>query len=155
MDYIAGISDGEGYSGRWKTKSRSLLRAYGYRPGIKIAMVDCDDLIYALCDEFGGHIHNRTAKQANHRNSTCWELKGKKLLKPFLEDITPHLRLKTRQAELLYEFCQIGNLHPLYAPQERFVQAETIYRELLALKHESPATTKRGRPDQVMLKVKR
>lgn len=155
MDYIAGIIDGEGYIGLWKTKSRSLLREYGYRPGIKIAMVDCDDLLYALCDEFGGHIHHRIARQDNHRNSTCWELKGKKLLKPFLEDIMPHLRLKTRQAELLHEFCQIGNLHPLYAPQERFEQAEAIYRKLLELKHESPATTKRGRPDQVMLKVKR
>lgn len=154
MDYIAGIIDGEGYIGLWKTKTRSQIE-YGYQPGIKIAMVDCDDLLYALADEFGGYVHHRTASQANHRNSTCWELKGKTLLKPVLEDIMPHLRIKTRQAELLYEFCHLGNLHPLYAPLERFELAETIYQELLYLKHESPATTKRGRPDQIMLKVKR
>jgi hypothetical protein len=133
-EYIAGLIDGEGYLGIW-------LRKSGYQPGVKIAMVGARHVLEELQRQFGGHIEHRVAKQQNHRDSDCWSLKTKKAIVEFLDTITPHLLIKQRQAELLKEFCELGALHPLYAPIERLERSQVIFNEMRRLKWESPATT--------------
>lgn len=155
-DYIAGLIDGEGYIGLWKKPTRSTVHAIqGYQPGIKIAMVGADELLYALQDEFGGYIEYRKSTKPNQRDSVCWTIRNKARTAEFIEYIMPHLVLKKKQAELLLEFCRLGILHPGFAPPERMARADAIHSEIQLLRWQSPATTKRGRPDQVMLKVKR
>ena len=99
--YYAGLLDGEGYFficvGAVK-KSKVYMRA-----GIKIAMVDDANLLPKAKDLWGGYLKYHIARSLKHRATVEWVIDGK-ALDVFLPTITPYLRLKKQQAEIIQEF---------------------------------------------------
>lgn len=111
--YLAGIIDGDGYigllrNGRNNKKSFHSSRDYIYTPTVKVAMVDKEFILW-LKESFGGNFETRLA-YGNARESYCWTLR-KASVEKFLHEIYPYLRIKKKQAELIFKFKNL-NLGP-------------------------------------------
>lgn len=106
--YLAGLIDGEGtvtISVR-KSKSKPGVMGSPLTPLIIITNTNKE-----LIDHLRTTLHGSTLK-TQHRTGHCkdvWALQVARLLdvKALLEQITPYLFLKRRQAELLLEFCNL------------------------------------------------
>ena len=105
--YLAGLVDGEGYIGILKVKKGNKAKWFSSRefifvPVIKVAMTDRATIQW-LYDSFGGTFETRKAHDGNARESYGWAIKNAKP-KEFLKFIYPYLRIKKRQAEILFRY---------------------------------------------------
>ena len=143
--YIAGLFDGEGYFGLMNVKNNGVL----YVPVIKMGVTQ-DYIAKWLKDSYGGWIYTKRKNHKTHRAVFMWEIKGKRI-EPFLRAITPYLKIKKKQAEVLIKrinlFKKVGDesvKHQLHSgwnwkyPPEIRKQLDELYLQVRKL-------NKRGR----------
>lgn len=136
LDYWAGFIDGEGTIGiHLSTRlDRGHRRNAEYVPQSSACQSSKGGfLIEYLYSKWGGTIYKRNKNRPNWQDSIEWTVRGPKC-KAFLEEITPHLILKKRQAELVLEFFGLHGERgqdALY-PKVKLQQME-IYNELRKL----------------------
>lgn len=145
--YLAGFIDGEGYIGIIKDERRiNRRRIDSYTAVIKVANTD-ENIIRWLKDSFGGTIYKRMMKEKQN-DAYCWTLEGKKLL-PFLEKVSPYLKIKKRQSEVIkffrktyspnsYEYIQReakngGKFISKTLKKEVLSKREELYKQLKAI----------------------
>src|SRR3990167_8433239 len=108
--YLAGLIDGEGYIGILRTQKNdkahcTYLHEHAYCPVLKIAMTD-RSIIEWLYSSFGGTFEIRRARE-NARESYGWTCR-KALVGKFLRYLYPYLRVKRKQAEIIFRYPQIS-----------------------------------------------
>jgi hypothetical protein len=112
--YISGLIDGEGSIFMEKNEKRYNI------------IINCSNtnkkIIYWLYSIFGGHVYTRKSK-GNHKESYIWRIR-KEASTNFLNQISPYLRVKKKQANLVYEFLTSDNKNK-----------ELIYHEIKKLNH--------------------
>ena len=104
--YLAGLIDGEGYIGILQTKRGNKaewhsLREFIYQPVLKVCMTN-EALIRWIYDSFGGTFETRKAHH-NAKESYGWMCR-KAQVREFLRYLHPYLRVKKRQAEVIFRF---------------------------------------------------
>lgn len=104
--YLAGLVDGEGYIGILQTKRGNKAewhssRQYMYSPVLKVCMTD-KRVIEWLYGSFGGTFETRKAHGKN-RESYAWMCR-KAAVASFLKYIYPYMRVKRKQAEIVFRF---------------------------------------------------
>ena len=104
--YLAGLIDGEGYIGILETKRGNKaewhsLREFMYSPVMKVAMTN-KEIIEWLHNSFGGTFEVRKA-HGNARESYAWTCR-KASVREFLKHIHPYLKVKRKQAEVIFRF---------------------------------------------------
>lgn len=107
--YIAGFIDGEGYLGIIrKTDKHSTLGHY-YKVCVKIAQVSkYAEVLYLLKEYYGGNISKtRQPKNTKHRPSDMIEFTNSVRIRRILDDIQPHLIVKSKQAEVLRKYISL------------------------------------------------
>lgn len=109
LAYIAGIVDGEGYIGVYKTVYPSGRVLHLLTVGIKM----CDpEAIGLIVDSFGGC----NSGYENEKAFVYRVVFTSKKAYEFLKAIRPFLRVKAEQADWAIEFyeeCRVGKGHPL------------------------------------------
>ena len=135
--YIAGIIDGEGSLCIAK-KSKG-----GYQPLIEVTM--CDPSVpNFLKKEVGGFIFIRKRNYLNPKwqDANTWGLTGQKNIVKLLENITPYLVQKKKEAALITEFCKSRfDIMKLPRNERVFVKRHSeIYNQLKSI--HSPITFK-------------
>jgi hypothetical protein len=102
--YVAGIIDGEGCIGinRARFKNKPWL-SERYTAILSVGNTS-QKMIDVLLTAFGGTIALRPATP-KHKACYVWSVRGPKA-KAVLDEVGPHLRVKTAQSELLIEFVR-------------------------------------------------
>ena len=133
--YIAGFVDGEGYLGL--QPNHSFGEPY-YQPVLKIANTNREIMDW-FHRSFGGSLYVRKYEDSKNKDGHVWSLNGRKL-RPFLAVITPFLRIKRRQAEILIEKYRLQDRHQgtPYSPEEK-TRIQNLYEEMRSL-------NKKGKP---------
>lgn len=143
-EYLAGLLDGEGYFGLMtrRVKTHDGYQQQGHTPTVKMAFTTRDaQILYELHKKYGGYIYHKKAHKTS-LSAIQWELKTKSKLIEFLPKIIPYLILKKEQAEILLEYCKLGNVHPKYKTYaENKKKTDEIFNRLKVLKGKLPATT--------------
>lgn len=133
--YLAGIIDSDGYVSLLKVKKGkkkywSSSRNYLYVPVVKVAMVERDFILW-LKQSFGGTFETRKA-HGNARESYCWSIKQTSAIE-FLQKIYPHMRIKDKQAKLLFRFKNLNNGAGKPISDENWNKRDSIYLEMRKL----------------------
>lgn len=135
--YLAGVMDAEGCVTIGKSKDpRGLI----YSARITISNKN-NDLMKYLVHHFGGYVTKTKPKKASHNICYSWHLSSAKHTLTFLSLITPLLRGKKAQAELLSEYI---NLNGAYCPPVRekmYLQAQDMKKEV-RVTTETPTSSK-------------
>lgn len=145
--YWAGIVDGEGYIGIYPIMGRWKDKIYKhYRAVIKVASTD-QQIITDIQKAFGGHITFRKGTD-NHKDSWQWAIAHKKNVRQMLNLIYPYLRIKKKQADIMFKYIDIKwqEIRPSFSQyrQDKYNLMVKLYEELKKLNHrgKSPAETK-------------
>jgi hypothetical protein len=102
-NYFAGLTDAEG-----SLSIHYIRKRRTYRAMVQIAMTELQSVaIRELRVKIGGCLSPRKGK-GNRRNSLNWACVGIQAAR-FLQTILPHMRIKTRQAEIILEFQRFRN----------------------------------------------
>jgi hypothetical protein len=144
--YIAGIIDGEGWIGIHKAKpyAKNKDKNYVYSARIGVGMVT-KEILVLLQECFGGNMHEECVP--GRRSIWRWQVTGRMMIYKILEELTPYLIVKRKQAEVVMAFCK--DWHTPYSKQRGLTSQELLRREeayLLMRKLNSvgaAATTKR------------
>jgi len=139
--YLAGLIDGEGYISILKNKKDTYKDGFRHQAVLKIVMTD-KEIIEWLYNGFGGLFEPRKGI-GNRKDSYCWVLKNNKNLIPFLLKVTPYLKVKRKQANILIEFNKTfgqyqivknksGGVHKELSNQTR-EQRESLYHQIREL----------------------
>lgn len=107
--YLAGLIEGDGIIALSPYRRKDRTLGIMVRPEISITM-KATERTRALMEElqslFGGNINVRKYRSGfskREENRVEWELISQRGVKNLLQELIPHLRLKRRQAELLFE----------------------------------------------------
>lgn len=130
LAYAAGIVDGEGCVSLTRCNRSDV--ASGYVNVLKVAVAMTTPSIPTwLHTTFGGSLTKKKASYNNHRDVYTWMVQSNQA-QIFLEQLTPHLKLKAHQAKLGVQFQQLKSTggykrqHPkpkgAYEIEEEFVQ---------------------------------
>src|SRR6266581_4486701 len=103
--YLAGYLDGDGsiYIGSHPHKSNYI----NYDTGLSVSSTFRPTAVW-LKRTFGGQITETQDKRPNRKIGYIWYASNSKHQLDILFKLTPHLKLKKRQAELLTEFLNLG-----------------------------------------------
>lgn len=131
--YLAGLIDGEGYIGimmnrRGNKKNFHSAKDYIYTPVLKVCMTDKDTIEW-LYRSFGGTFETRKAHH-NAKESYGWMCR-KALVGKFLRYLYPYLRVKKKQAEIIFRF-PIGKPGILLS-KEIWDKRDKLYEEIRTL----------------------
>lgn len=137
--YFAGLIDGEGYIGILKIKKGNKKvwrssREYHYCPVLKISMTD-RDIITFLYQSFGGNFEIRKAYDTPDRKASesyCWTLKNKSSIE-FLQKVYPYLRVKRKDAEILFKFSNLNNGAGNPVSNENWNNRDELYLQIRSL----------------------
>jgi hypothetical protein len=133
--YLAGIIDGEGYIGILKSKKGnkkywSSSRDYIYVPVIKVVMTD-KPLIQFLKDSYGGCLETRPAHD-NTKESYGWTVRKSSVVS-ILSAIYPFLRVKRRQAEIIFKYKNLNNGAGNPIDDDNWTKRDALYLEIRAI----------------------
>ena len=131
--YLAGLVDGEGYIGimmnrRGEKATFHSVKDYLYTPVLKICMTDRAIIEWLYCS-FGGTFEIRKAR-GNARESYGWMCR-KAQVRKFLGYLYPYLRVKRKQAEVIFRYPVGEPGKPL--PDEIWRKRDELYGEIRAL----------------------
>lgn len=133
MCYLAGIFDGDGSFSLIK-KVENEKRSPLYYPTIQLGAKG-DDLINLLKDQFGGYkilSRRHTSKDRFERNDFFrFKLEKPNQCKPFLEKVTPYLKLKKDRAEFLLKYIEEN---PFKRGSNKLIEEVIFQREKAWLK---------------------
>jgi hypothetical protein len=137
--YLAGLIDGEGWIGIVKAKSKKCYLGTAWAPAVSIGMTH--DALLGVFKEYGlGYIYvSKRAAEVNWKSIISWKLSAN-CCRVLLPEITPFLRFKRRQAELLMKFLDMPK-PPRGASQP---QRQEYYERALAIWEELRLLNKRG-----------
>jgi hypothetical protein len=136
--YLAGMVDGEGCIGMWRTKARAhdfatSGKTYGsFNLRIQIYNTS-EELMKWLVANFGGVYHSRVLASVKHKNSYNWRPKGEANTKKMLLGMLPYLVIKREQAKLALEYIAL----PRNSPKER----EPLYQRIRQLNQKGKSVT--------------
>jgi hypothetical protein len=136
--YLAGLLDGEGYVSIWEVKKgqkKKWLHTHEtyYHPVIKIVMTD-EPIIRWLKDSFGGTLEVRRLgeKNINWKTSYGWMLRKAQVVE-FLRHVSPYLRVKKQQAEIILEFSKLKSLPFIPMSEEAHEKKYQLYKQIRIL----------------------
>lgn len=140
IEYVAGIIDGEGtvsltFPRRSKGDITSITTI------VRVGSTDLD-LVNKLYTQFGGKIYSKYTRNPKHKQAQEWVLTGLVAL-DFLKVIYPFLRLKKRNAEILFELQSIKDTGERDKEDHRFLSKEAKDRRD-ELAEELKALNRRG-----------
>lgn len=129
--YVAGVFDSDG-----SFSVGYIRKIHHYRPQVKLAWRVTNETLAVMAELkalYGGWIRTVEKPVSNLKNASpmVWWQPNISGMRKMLEDIIPFLRVKKRQAEIVYELASSrsrGRLTKL--PLE---QLETLYREIRIL----------------------
>ena len=100
LAWMAGFVDGEGSIMLVKRRMRHLTKTWTCR----VSVTNTNRNILTVFQKaFGGYI--TLGKENRERHKDCWTWKVEsKMAREFLRAIRPYLRLKTRQADILFRY---------------------------------------------------
>ena len=127
--YLAGIIDGEGHIGVYKTMGRINMR---YRVRVGVSNTN-DKLLEWLMSEFGGFYKSKKVYKSNHKVSYFWQLADNDA-DYLLEMVLPYLIIKKQQAILVLCYRKLQKdckTHPGYSSVSNSIREE-VYN---AMKH--------------------
>jgi hypothetical protein len=116
--YIAGFFDADGSVGIYNRASRNKNV---YQVNVAIANSGTHGLMIckALVEQFGGCVtHQKKVKKDTHRSVFWYRLNGGKVLKDFLEYISPHVIIKKDQIDIALQFIEEKSKMPKYGKSE-------------------------------------
>lgn len=145
LAYLAGAIDADGHITVTRAV-RKLGKRYTHSPTYyhpRLGYTSVSDIVpVILCDTFGGNIHKHQPKNAKHRLVYQWHI-GTAACGIADGLLTPYLRQKRRQAELVVELCAlIAKQHadqravqkpPYRITPEQLKLREQIWREVTSL----------------------
>ena len=104
--YIAGIIDGEGNISLTKYKHPNGKNGYCLFPTVQIANTNIEFLL-EINELIKGKIFIAKRKiYTNHKPKGIIYFKGKNNVLNFLKEITPYLRIKKKQSEIVMKYCE-------------------------------------------------
>lgn len=102
LHYAAGIVDGEGTIFISELSARGKRKSPQFRCSVAVGM--CDPLVPMLfAGWFGGSLHTYPGRKPGQRAITYWRANNR-AAEAFCRLISPYLRLKRQQAELVLAF---------------------------------------------------
>jgi len=141
LTYLAGFFDADGCVFISRNNSPRSKRGVNYQ-----LFVNVSQKVRSPLDEFyniwGGSLSNGRRGPNCPNPQWSWSISCQKAL-VFLQDITPHLRLKQEQAKLAIAFQTSMGQRGYALTDEKFARQDAFYRQLRALKqqfagHETP-----------------
>jgi hypothetical protein len=105
MAYLAGMIDGDGHVGVYKTMGRSNMR---YRARVCVINTDVR-LINWLLEVFGGFVKNNKSKNKNHKDRFVWQLADNDA-DEVLSLIRPFLVIKAEQTDLVLAYRKLQKI---------------------------------------------
>lgn len=143
--YIAGLVDGEGYLGLIPHNHHPQIINAGYTPVVKVCLTGSagKEVVEELRKLYGGSCDTRKKLTKGGRQAHTFHLRAKKTVGKFLSDILPYLKVKSSQAILLMEFCELPYEHPK-SPNFDYnivTRRTVIYHTLKQLKQPEPLAT--------------
>lgn len=129
--WLAGVIDGEGSIGIWKTTGNDRPHKR-YRPAISVANTH-ERFIAQIAGLLDSSVHIKGNGNLVLGHKKCWAVWVKTRAIPnLLEQIAPYLVIKRKQADLVLEFCRAVAASPVHnrAMQPEF---ERLYLECKAL----------------------
>lgn len=136
LAYAAGIVDGEG----------SIMLSYIHTSGKNtfipvIAVVNTNlKLLKWLQSMFGGNVNNQRKDNPNHKDSYLWSHRYKSCVE-ILKSIYPYLKLKRKQAEVIFKVVKVKKK---YRVQGIYGTSKQAQRCLLTLTSKMHKLNKRG-----------
>lgn len=143
--YWAGLLDGEGSIGLYthnqpprKPEEHSVYRlGYCWNSYVRIYLGKGKEVLEEIARTYNGRMKARKQNvfgKAEKTTKMIWsvEFDSCKKIKPFLTDITPYLKIKKRQAELLLEYCRLrgGVYTPVENDLEKIVKMSDEIKQL-------------------------
>jgi len=102
LQYLAGFFDGEGCISIHRHQDKKTKRGYVLVPRITVANTRQE--VVEWFKPFGFSVR-RTKNGKNSKDVYRIELERLSVIQRFLQELSPFLRLKKKQADLLLEFC--------------------------------------------------
>lgn len=108
--YVAGLFDGEGSIGIYKTKgSKDPRYKSGFKTASWVRFVSVTNtykpVLEMLKEQYGGRIHQIRKADGHYKNCYQWILGSKIAISDFLNDIYQELYEKRRQAVIMINEC--------------------------------------------------
>ena len=132
-EYLAALIDGEGYVGIVKFSDKRHRVEHRLTPYVQVAMTQANDLLEEIASTFHGWL-SKDIYRKNNRPIKRVTVAGHRNVKPLLNLILPHLRVKKRQAVLVLKFIINSEVGRGYNDTTLKRQIE-IYNELRLLNH--------------------
>lgn len=126
--WLAGFIDGEGTIGLRRRKDARLRKGYGIDPYVSITNTNLN-VLKEIQKTFGGSIGVTHDKIGNHRKVYRLRILSHEDILKILEDIKPHLLLKSRLSELVINYCRLRRNHTKndgYTEEEEQIADEVI-----------------------------
>jgi transcriptional regulator with XRE-family HTH domain len=105
--WVSALIDGEGCIRiELRTRVNGYAQGFSLSPSIQVTN-NCLEFLLALNEKLGVCCSTYLQKYTNpkHKTTYHWQLKGVYQVKSLLEQITPYLIVKRKQAELVLEYC--------------------------------------------------
>lgn len=133
--YWAGFIDGEGAIGLTKKNNPNHTLGFAYVPYISVTNSN-KHILELLKEEFHGNIHEHKTKASGYPNSKqlyIWYIDSGSMVR-FLLSISPYLKLKKQQAEIILNYLDSRSKHyKSYVPKVFWKLAEEAYQKLKVL----------------------
>jgi len=150
--YIAGFVDGEGYFGIVRKTHKECTDGFYYTPVLKITQVTKNDEVLKKIKEFIGYGNFSFDKRninPNGADKSNLEIRGMKRVLPVAKILLPELIVKAKQAQLVIDFCELGEADTNLTKKEISQKREKLYRQIKQLNRRGPVETKREGTPQV------
>lgn len=136
--YLAGMVDGEGCIGMWRTQARHKEYATNGKTyssfNLRIQIYNTSlELMKWLVANFGGTYQIRKNAKQEHKDSYNWRPKGENNTKKMLLGMLPYLVIKREQAQLALKYIEL----PRNCPRER----EILYQRIRLLNQKGKTVT--------------
>lgn len=111
LSYCAGVMDSDGHIGvhvNWyRVKTRGDAKQPTYQPRCSVKQID-HEAVQLFHELFGGHCYvDTTNVRGSKRPINVWQVHSA-ACRRVLEALRPFLRIKTRQADLVLELCDLN-----------------------------------------------
>lgn len=136
--YIAGFVDGEGYISIYPVTRKTTY----FISCIKITNTN-KEIIEWLHDSYGGYFYTRNFGKNKWKTAYTWTLTDKKVV-PVLQKITPYLKIKRKQAEIVLKREKLKERCQNLGERKGMVYSEAILKEIENCYLEIKLLNKRG-----------
>lgn len=138
--WLACAVDGEGTIGIWRQKNPKSVSGYTYKAIVQIVNTHFEFVAHARSLVDGYVTIDQHPKNVNPKHRVCYRaLVSQRAVLGLLEQISPYLIIKQRQAEFVKQFCRVVN-STLVSEGQDHEAYEQLYLECKALNKRGPLT---------------